>query len=177
MAWPGSGLKLSTIIRIKGNDMVEVNKIDGDLIVSKAKIAIVVGRFNGFIVESLLSAALDTLQRAGIDSKDITVSHVPGALEIPLLVQKYAAGGKHDAVIALGAVIRGATPHFDIVAGESAKALASLALQHSLPVINGVLTTDTIEQAIERAGTKAGNKGADAAMGAMEMISLIRKIK
>ena len=91
MAWPDSGLKLSTIIRIKGNNMVEVNKIDGDLIVSKAKIAIVVGRFNGFIVESLLSAALDTLQRAGIDSKDITVSHVPGALEIPLLVQKYAS--------------------------------------------------------------------------------------
>ncbi len=177
MAWPDSGSKLSTIIRIKGNNMVEVNKIDGDLIVSKAKIAIVVGRFNGFIVESLLSATLDTLQRAGIDSKDITVSHVPGALEIPLLVQKYAAGGKHDVVIALGAVIRGATPHFDIVAGESAKALASLALTHSLPVINGVLTTDTIEQAIERAGTKAGNKGADAAMSAMEMISLIRKIK
>jgi len=177
MAWPDSGLKLSTIIRIKGNNMVEVNKIDGDLIVSKAKIAIIVGRFNGFIVESLLNAALDTLQRAGIDSKDITVSHVPGALEIPLLVQKYAAAGKHDAVIALGAVIRGATPHFDIVAGESAKALASLALRHSLPVINGVLTTDTIEQAIERAGTKAGNKGADAAMSAMEMISLIRKIK
>ena len=105
------------------------------------------------------------------------MSHVPGALEIPLLVQQYAAGGKHDAVIALGAVIRGATPHFDLVAGESAKALSSLALAHSLPVINAVLTTDTIEQAIERAGTKAGNKGADAAMSAMEMISLLRKIK
>lgn len=157
--------------------MAEVNKIDGDLVVSKAKIAIVVGRFNGFIVESLLSAALDTLQRAGIDANDITVSHVPGALEIPLLVQKFAASGKHDAVIALGAVIRGATPHFDYVAGECAKALASLALTHSLPVINAVLTTDTIEQAIERAGTKAGNKGADAAMSAMEMISLLRKIK
>jgi len=162
---------------MKVSNMAEVNKIDGDLVVSKAKIAIVVGRFNGFIVESLLSAALDTLQRAGIAAGDITVSHVPGALEIPLLVQKYAAGGKHDAVIALGAVIRGATPHFDIVAGESAKALAALALAHSLPVINGVLTTDTIEQAIERAGTKAGNKGADAAMNAMEMISLMRKIK
>jgi 6,7-dimethyl-8-ribityllumazine synthase len=157
--------------------MADANRIDGDLTVSKAKIAIVVGRFNGFIVESLLSAALDTLQRAGISARDITVSHVPGALEIPLVVQRYAVGGKHDAVIALGAVIRGATPHFDLVAGESAKALSSLALAHSLPVINAVLTTDTIEQAIERAGTKAGNKGADAAMSAMEMISLLRKIK
>ncbi len=157
--------------------MVDANRIDGDLTVDKAKIAIVVGRFNGFIVESLLSAALDTLQRAGIGAKDVTVSHVPGALEIPLVVQQYAVAGKHDAVIALGAVIRGATPHFDLVAGESAKALSSLALVHSLPVINAVLTTDTIEQAIERAGTKAGNKGADAAMSAMEMISLLRKIK
>ena len=157
--------------------MTDAIKIDGDLTVDKAKIAIVVGRFNGFIAESLLSAALDTLQRAGIVAGDITVSHVPGALEIPLVVQKYAAGGKHDAVIALGAVIRGSTPHFDIVAGESAKALSSLALAHSLPVVNAILTTDTIEQAIERAGTKAGNKGADAAMSAMEMISLLRKIK
>ena len=156
--------------------MANAKRVDGDLTVDKAKIAIVAGRFNGFIVDSLLNAALDTLARAGIDADDITVSHVPGALEIPLAVQKYAAGGKHDAVIALGAVIRGATPHFDIVAGESAKALSSLALQHSLPVINAILTTDTIEQAIERAGTKAGNKGADAAMSAMEMISLLRKL-
>ena len=157
--------------------MADPNKIDGDLTVSKAKIAIVVARWNGFIVDSLLNAALDTLQRAGIGVGDITVSHVPGALEIPLVVQKYAAAGKYDAVIALGAVIRGATPHFDIVAGESAKALSSLALAHSLPILNGVLTTDTIEQAIERAGTKAGNKGAEVAMSAMEMISLLRKIK
>lgn len=157
--------------------MNDVNHINGDLVASKAKIAIVVGRFNGFIGENLLQAALDTLLRAGIAAKDISVSHVPGALEIPLLVQRYAKSGKFDAIIALGAVIRGATPHFDIVAGESAAALSSLALQHSLPVINGVLTTDTIEQAIERAGTKAGNKGADAAMSAMEMISLLRKFK
>jgi len=156
--------------------MADSKHIDGDLVVSDAKIAIVVGRFNGFIVESLLSAALDTLRRAGINAADITVSHVPGALEIPLAVQTFAASGQHDAVIALGAVIRGSTPHFDIVAGESAKALASLSLSHSLPVINAILTTDTIEQAIERAGTKAGNKGADAAMSAMEMISLLRKI-
>jgi len=156
--------------------MTNTKRVDGDLTVDKAKIAIVASRFNSFIVDSLLSAALDTLQRAGIDAADITVSQVPGALEIPLVVQKYAEGGKHDAVIALGAVIRGSTPHFDIVAGESAKALSALALEHSLPVSNAILTTDTIEQAIERAGTKAGNKGADAAMSAMEMISLLRKI-
>ncbi len=156
--------------------MSDVKRIDGDLTVSKANIAIVVGRFNGFIVESLLAGALDTLQRAGIAADNITVSHVPGAFEMPLIVQKYAASGDYDAIIGLGAVIRGATPHFDFVAGENAKALASLALQHSIPVINGVLTTDTIEQAIERAGTKAGNKGAEAAMVAMEMISLLRKV-
>ena len=156
--------------------MSEVNQINGDITVNKAKLAIVVGRFNGFIVESLLQGALDTLQRAGIKDTDITVSHVPGALEMPLLVQRFAASGKFDAIIGIGAVIRGSTPHFDFVAGESAKALSTLALQHSIPVINAVLTTDTIEQAIERAGTKAGNKGADAAMAAMEMISLLRKI-
>lgn len=156
--------------------MTEVKKIDGDLTVTEANIAIVAARFNGFIVESLLNAALDTLSRAGIDGGRIAVSHVPGALEIPLAVQTYAGSGKYDAVIALGAVIRGATAHFDIVAGESAKALSSIALSSSIPVVNGILTTETIEQAIERAGTKAGNKGADAAMTAMEMISLLRKI-
>jgi len=156
--------------------MSEVNQINGDITVNKAKLAIVVGRFNGFIVESLLQGALDTLQRAGIKDTDITVSHAPGALEMPLVVQKFAASGKFDAIIGIGAVIRGSTPHFDFVAGENAKALSTLALQHSIPVINAVLTTDTIEQAIERAGTKAGNKGADAAMAAMEMISLLRKI-
>ena len=157
--------------------MADVKRIDGDLTIGKARIAIVASRFNGFIVDSLLGGALDTLRRAGVAEGDITVSQVPGALEIPVTVQKYAAAGKHDAIIALGAVIRGATPHFDIVAGESAKALSSLALAHSMPIINAILTTDTIEQAIERAGTKAGNKGADAAMAAMEMISLLRKIK
>lgn len=156
--------------------MSEVNQINGDISISQAKVAIVVGRFNGFIVESLLQGALDTLGRAGIQSSEITVSHVPGAFEMPLVVQKFAQSGDYDAIIGLGAVIRGSTPHFDFVAGENAKALSSLALQHSIPVINGVLTTDTIEQAIERAGTKAGNKGADAAMVAMEMISLLRKI-
>ena len=156
--------------------MSEVNQFDGDTSADQAKIAIGVGRFNGFIVESLLQGALNTLNRAGVTKKNITVSHVPGALEIPLVAQKFAQSGKVDAIIALGAVIRGATPHFDIVAGESASGLSSVALQHSIPVINGLLTTDTIEQAIERAGTKAGNKGADAAMAAIEMVSLLGKI-
>jgi 6,7-dimethyl-8-ribityllumazine synthase len=156
--------------------MSQIKTINGDITVSDAKIAIVVGRFNGFIVDSLLTGALDTLNRSGVNAADITVSHVPGAFEMPLVIQKYAESGKFDAVIALGAVIRGSTPHFDFVAGENAKALASLALKFNLPVINGVLTTDTIEQAIERAGTKAGNKGAEAAMAAMEMISLLSKI-
>ena len=156
--------------------MSDYTNINGDVSVDQAKIAIVVGRFNGFIVDSLLSGALDTLTRSGIKAADITVSHVPGAFEMPLVVQKYADSGEFDAIIGLGAVIRGSTPHFDYVAGENAKALASLALKFNIPVINGVLTTDTIEQAIERAGTKAGNKGAEAAMVAMEMISLLRKI-
>lgn len=156
--------------------MTQIKTINGDISVSNAKIAIVVGRFNGFIVDSLLTGALDTLNRSGVSASDITVSHVPGAFEMPLVIQKYAASGQFDAIIGLGAVIRGSTPHFDFVAGENAKALASLALKFNLPVINGVLTTDTIEQAIERAGTKAGNKGAEAAMAAMEMISLLSKI-
>jgi len=156
--------------------MSEIQYINGDISVNKARIAIVVGRFNGFIVESLLSGAIDTLTRSGINPADITVSRVPGAFEMPLVIQKYAEQGKFDAILGLGAVIRGSTPHFDFVAGENAKALAGLALKYNIPVINGVLTTDTIEQAIERAGTKAGNKGAEAAMAAMEMISLLQKI-
>jgi 6,7-dimethyl-8-ribityllumazine synthase len=156
--------------------MSDINIINGDITAAEAKIAIVVGRFNGFIVDSLLAGALDTLKRAGVAESDIRVSHVPGAFEMPLVVQKYAEKGGIDAIIGLGAVIRGATPHFDFVAGENAKALASLSLKYGLPVINGVLTTDTIEQAIERAGTKAGNKGAEAALAALEMISLLRKL-
>ena len=156
--------------------MSDINKLNGDISVADCKVAIVVGRFNGFIVDSLLSGAIDTLNRAGVKSSDITVSHVPGAFEMPLVIQKFADKGQFDAIIGLGAVIRGSTPHFDFVAGENAKALSSLALKYNVPVINGVLTTDTIEQSIERAGTKAGNKGAEAAMTAMEMISLMRKI-
>ncbi len=156
--------------------MSEIQHINGDITVNNAKIAIVVGRFNGFIVDSLLSGAIDTLTRSGISAEDITVSHVPGAFEMPLVIQQYAEKGQFAAIIGLGAVIRGSTPHFDFVAGENAKALAGLALKYNVPVINGVLTTDTIEQAIERAGTKSGNKGAEAAMAAMEIISLLQKI-
>ena len=149
---------------------------EGSLDATGLRIGIVAARFNDFIVERLLSGAVDALQKHGASGADIEIVRVPGAFEMPLAVKKLAASRRYDAIIALGCVIRGATPHFDIVAGESAKALASLSLTHSLPVINAILTTDTIEQSIERAGTKAGNKGGDAAMSAMEMISLMRKI-
>ena len=153
-----------------------VNTVEGSLAYQQGEFAIVVARFNGFVVESLLAGAIDMLQRSGVSSDAITVLKVPGAFEVPVTAQQLAQTGKYSAIIALGAVIRGATPHFDIVAGESAKGLSAIALDHHMPVINGILTTDTIEQAIERAGTKAGNKGAEAAMVAMEMISLLRKI-
>ncbi|MEJ2633419.1 MAG: 6,7-dimethyl-8-ribityllumazine synthase, partial [Acidihalobacter sp.] len=133
-------------------------------------------RFNGFIVERLLEGALDALKRHGVAEAEIEVVRVPGAFELPLTVQAMARRERYDAVIALGAVIRGATPHFDYVAAESAKGLSSVALASGLPVINGVLTTDTIEQAIERAGTKAGNKGWDAGMTALEMVSLLKRL-
>ena len=141
-----------------------------------ARFAIVVARFNSFVVESLLSGAIDTLTRHGVKEADIQVVRVPGAFEIPLLVKKLAASGNHDAIIALGTVIRGGTPHFDYVAGECSKGLASLSLEYGIPIGNGVLTVNTIEQAIERSGTKAGNKGAEAAMSALEMVSLLRNL-
>jgi 6,7-dimethyl-8-ribityllumazine synthase len=156
--------------------MSSIRNIAGDLTVSNARFAIVVGRFNGFIVESLLEGALDALRRSGVAEEDIVLARVPGAFEIPLVVQKFAASGEYDAVIALGAVIRGSTPHFDYVAGECAKGLSALQLEYGLPVAFGVLTVDTIEQAIERAGTKAGNKGAEAAITMIEMVSLLRKL-
>jgi len=152
-----------------------INVIEGDFAPSKAKYGIAVARFNEFIVESLLSGAVDSLRRHGVDAENIDVARVPGAYELPLIVQQMAKSGKYDAVIALGAVIRGSTPHFDYVAGESAKGLASVGMAFSLPVVNGVITTDTIEQAIERAGTKAGNKGAEAGLVAIEMVSLLSK--
>lgn len=156
--------------------MSNINKIEGEFHVEGLRVGILAARFNGFIVESLVHGAVDALVRHGVKEGDIEVAMVPGAFELPLTASAMAASKKYDAIIALGAVIRGATPHFDIVAGESAKGLSRIALDSGIPVINGVLTTETIEQAIERAGTKAGNKGAEAALGAIEMVSLMRKL-
>lgn len=156
--------------------MSKLTTIEGDLVVNKAKFALVVGRFNSFITESLLDGAVDTLLRHGAQESDITIIKVPGAFEIPLAVAQLAQAKKHDAIIALGAVIRGGTPHFDYVAGECTKGLAQVMMQYQLPVSFGVLTVDTIEQAIERAGTKAGNKGGEAALSAIEMINTLRNL-
>lgn len=150
--------------------------IEGDFIACNGQLAIVVARFNAFIVESLLAGAMDTLKRHGITEDQITLIRVPGAYEMPLATQRLAASKKYAAIIALGAVIRGGTPHFEYVAGECAKGLAQVSLQYDIPVAFGVLTVDSIEQAIERAGTKAGNKGADAALSAIEMVSLLQKL-
>lgn len=150
--------------------------ISGDLIAKDMRVAIVAARFNSFIVDSLVNGALDTLQRHGVDDKSIEIIHVPGAFEMPLAVKKLAAKGRFDAIIALGAVIRGGTPHFEYVAGECSKGIAQVSLESGLPIAFGVLTTDTIEQAIERAGTKAGNKGADAALSAIEMVNVLRQL-
>lgn len=156
--------------------MSAIKTIEGDFQASDASFAIVVARFNGYVVESLLGGAIDTLKRHGVADKNIVVVRVPGAFEIPLATQRLAAAKKYDGIIALGAVIRGATPHFDFVAGECSSGLASVSLQYDVPVGFGVLTVDTIEQAIERAGTKAGNKGVDAALSVLEMVSLLRNL-
>ena len=151
--------------------------IEGNMRATGKKFAIVVSRFNSFVVESLLEGAVDTLDRQGeVNGDDITVVRVPGAYELPIAAQKIAQSGKFDAIIALGAVIRGGTPHFDFVAGECNKVLAQVSLEHNIPVSFGVITTDSIEQAIERSGTKAGNKGAEAAMGALEMVNVMAAI-
>lgn len=150
--------------------------LSGELTGQNQKLGIVLGRFNSFIGDALLSGAIDVLARHGVDTTNITVVNVPGAFEIPLAVKKMAASGRYDGVIALGAVIRGSTPHFDFVAGECAKGLNSVQLETGVPVGFGVLTVDTIEQAIERAGTKAGNKGAEAAMTVLEMVNVLAKI-
>lgn len=151
--------------------------IEAGLSAKGKKFAIVVARFNSFIVESLLEGAIDTLKRVGeIAEDDITVIRVPGAFEMPLAVQKVAATKNYDAIIALGAVIRGGTPHFEYVAGECTKGLAQVMMQHSVPVAFGVLTVESIEQAIERAGTKMGNKGGEAAMSALEMVNVLAQI-
>ena len=149
---------------------------EGKLVAEGIKVGIVCARFNEFIVSKLLGGCEDTLLRHGVQAEDISVAWVPGAFEIPLIASKMAKSGKYDAVIALGAVIRGNTSHYDYVCSEVSKGIAAVALESGIPVMFGVLTTDTIEQAIERAGTKAGNKGVDGAMAAMEMANLLKKI-
>jgi 6,7-dimethyl-8-ribityllumazine synthase len=151
--------------------------IEGNIRATGKKFAVLVSRFNGFVVESLLDGALDTLERHGeVSPDDITVIRVPGAYELPIVAKKAAMSGKFDGIIALGAVIRGGTPHFDFVAGECNKGLAQVSLDATIPLSFGVITTDTIEQAIERSGTKAGNKGSEAALGALEMVNVIAAI-
>ncbi|UFJ41209.1 6,7-dimethyl-8-ribityllumazine synthase [Brevibacillus humidisoli] len=149
---------------------------EGHLVGTGLSIGIVAGRFNEFIVGKLVSGALDALKRHGVDEKNIELAWVPGAFEIPLITKKMAESGRYDAVITLGAVIRGSTPHFDYVCNECAKGVASVGLSSGVPTIFGVLTTDSIEQAIERAGTKAGNKGWEAATAAIEMANLSRQV-
>jgi 6,7-dimethyl-8-ribityllumazine synthase len=148
--------------------------IEGNLVVDHARFAVVVSRFNELITNKLLGACVDTLKRHGVDEDSIEVIWCPGAYEIPFVAKKAAESGRYDAVVCLGCVIRGATAHFDYVAGQAAKGIAQVGMDTGVPTIFGVLTTDTIEQAIERAGTKAGNKGADAALGAIEMVNLVR---
>ena len=157
--------------------MSTVKTVEGQLNANGHRYALVVGRFNAFIVESLQAGAVGTLTQHGCAREDIIVYMVPGAFEIPLVAKKVAESGQVDGVIALGAVIRGSTPHFDYVANEAAKGIAPVSLSTGCPVSFGVLTCDTIEQAIERAGTKAGNKGAEAALAAIEMINVINQIK
>lgn len=155
--------------------MAEIKQYEGMLTVSGARFGVVVGRFNSFVVESLLDGAIDTLKRHGASEKDIEIVRVPGAFEIPLAAKRMAATKRFDAVIALGAVIRGGTPHFEYVAGECTKGLASVMMEFDIPVAFGVLTVDTIEQAIERAGTKAGNKGVEATLSAIEMVNVLKQ--
>ena len=150
--------------------------IEGQYTDADGRYAIVVGRFNQFVVDSLVQGAVDALVRHGVDEDNITVVRVPGAFEIPLAAQAVAEKGDVDAIIALGAVIRGSTPHFDYVAGESASGLNKVQMDTGIPCSFGLLTVDTIEQAIERAGTKSGNKGADASLVAIEMVSVLRQI-
>lgn len=154
-----------------------MNIIEGNIRATGKKFAIVVSRFNSFVVDHLVEGAIDTLERHGeVNEQDITVIKVPGAYELPLAAKKAAASNKFDAIIAIGAVIRGGTPHFDFVAGECNKGLAQVSLEFSIPVAFGVITTDSIEQAIERSGTKAGNKGAEAAHSALEMVNVMDQI-
>ncbi len=150
---------------------------EGTFIAPQGKFALVVGRFNSFVVESLVTGAIDTLVRHGVNESDISVIRAPGAFELPLVAQRVAQREEFAAIIALGAVIRGGTPHFDYVAGECTKGLAQVSMQYDVPVAFGVLTVDSIEQAIERSGTKAGNKGGEAALSALEMVSLLSQLE
>ncbi|MFV0278606.1 MAG: 6,7-dimethyl-8-ribityllumazine synthase [Parahaliea sp.] len=156
--------------------MPNIKTVEGDFTHTKGNYALVVGRWNSFVVEHLVEGAIDALRRHGVEEKQLTVVRAPGAFEIPLVCQKVAKSGKYDAIIALGAVIRGGTPHFEYVAGECTKGLAQVSMECGVPVAFGVLTVDTIEQAVERAGTKAGNKGAEAALSALEMVSLLNQL-
>ena len=153
-----------------------IKTVEGSLRVQNARFCLVVARFNSFVVDSLLGGAVDALKRHGAEDADMTIIRVPGAFEMPVVIEKIAAKGSYDAIIAIGAVIRGGTPHFEFVAGECVKGMAQVSLKYTVPVAFGVLTVDTIEQAIERAGTKAGNKGAEAAMSAIEMINVLRQL-
>lgn len=157
--------------------MTQIKTYEGHLNAAGMRFCIVASRFNSFIVDQLEAGAIDALVRHGVSREAIHVAKTPGAYELPLAVQKAAATGHYDAIIAVGAVIRGSTPHFDYVAGECVKGLSSISLKHELPVSFGVLTVDSIEQAIERAGTKAGNKGAEAALSAIEMVNLLRGLE
>jgi len=154
-----------------------VKTIEGNLIAKGKKFSIVVSRFNNFLTKELVAGCLDTLTRHGASDDDLTVTWVPGAFEIPTVAQKIAKSKNYDAVICLGTVIRGATPHFDYIASEVAKGISKVSLDTGIPVVFGVITADTIEQAVERAGTKDGNKGQDAALSAIEMVNLLEKVK
>lgn len=157
--------------------MSKIRRTEGDYTSGKGRYVLVVARFNSFVVDHLVAGAIDTLKRHGVDEGDIEVVMAPGAFELPVLTQRVLNTRKCDAVIALGAVIRGGTPHFEYVAGECVKGLSQVSLTAGVPVAFGVLTVDTIEQAIERAGTKAGNKGAEAALSAIEMVSVLAKLE
>ncbi|OOC09544.1 MULTISPECIES: 6,7-dimethyl-8-ribityllumazine synthase [Thioalkalivibrio] len=158
--------------------MHEIETLEGQFTdAGGRRFGLLLARFNSLVVERLLEGAVDTLRRHGVADDNMTIARVPGAFELPLAARTMAGSGRYDAIIALGCVIRGSTPHFDYVAGEAAKGLAQVQMEADLPISFGVLTTDSIEQAIERAGTKAGNKGADAAMGAIEMVSLMPRLR
>ena len=160
---------------MKGTNM-RVRTYEGNLVATGLKFGIVAGRFNDLFSTKLLDGALDTLVRHGVDADDIESAWVPGAYEVPLVAKRMADSGRYDAVLALGVVIRGGTPHFDLVASEVSKGVARASMESGVPIVSGVITADSIEQAIERSGTKAGNKGAQAAMAAIEMATLMREL-